>query len=875
MADGLKIFVSYAHEDERFKERLLTVLAGLRRRGLIQVWEDHQIGVGTRWESAIGQAMATCNMAILLVTDAFLASEFIRSQELTTLMGRQRTGEVRVVPIIIRPCLWQHESFAALQCLPANGRAIATFPEENGERDQIWTDIAGQIAQWAEAGRNFPGTVATNERPARTPAVETRESTDENDSRSPSFASRPMGANSPASGHSFAPASGWQGNTAAVTFQEMEWHIRRGSARRYQMELLAPRTGRRDANNGVISWQDVDTMSDLGVKLPAHGVALGATLFRSNNPLNEPLQSRLTEATPHRPLRLLLVLGESVPELLTLFWESLVLPGESHPITREGRVLVTRLLDRSEWPTAPLRPQGPLVVRYLSDAGSLTAAMTGIVQGMANLQCTPLELTDSPDAEGILEMLSAGCDLLFLSLDMSGSDENAQIQLMHPTGNATPPFSETRLANALGRINPPLRLLVLTPIPAPDGQMDPEKMQRLCGLAPILMAQGVQSVVVTPSPVAPARIADLWSFFLREIVADGRIDRASVAAWNDCCATSGQEPVTVPAVFTRIRSGRLWFVPGFREQGPGFDKWPALLSSIEYETCTPILGPALANYCLPSRREIARSWAKSFGFPKTGKEREDLAQVAQYMAVNQGWIFPRNAFAKMIYRELDALSRPETPTSPADARLRQEQEKGQPYRILANLPFPIYVTTDPTHLLRDALTQAGKFPRVELCRWNRDLLQLPSIYDETPRYRPDPQHPLIYQLFGNIGEPRSLVLTEDDYFSFLIGITRNRESVPRAIRAVLADSTLLFLGFSMEDWSFRVLFHSIMGQEGSERLRDYAHIAVQVDPEDGPMPDPEKARHYLETYFQNSRISIYWGNAETFTRDIQYRWREP
>ena len=87
--------------------------------------------------------------------------------------------------------------------------------------------------------------------------------------------------------------------------------------------------------------------------------------------------------------------------------------------------------------------------------------------------------------------------------------------------------------------------------------------------------------------------------------------------------------------------------------------------------------------------------------------------------------------------------------------------------MLADLPCPIYITTDMSTLLADALRAAGKDPQIELCRWNEDVEQLPSIYDDEPDYRPTEQRPLVYHLFGIHDEPDSMVLTEDDYFDYL------------------------------------------------------------------------------------------------------------
>ena len=76
----------------------------------------------------------------------------------------------------------------------------------------------------------------------------------------------------------------------------------------------------------------------------------------------------------------------------------------------------------------------------------------------------------------------------------------------------------------------------------------------------------------------------------------------------------------------------------------------------------------------------------------------------------------------------------------------------------------------------------------------------------------------------------------------------------------------------MDDWNFRVLFRSMMSQEGGGRRRGYTHVAVQIDPEESRILEPERARRYLEQYFGDASISIYWGGAHDFVKELQQHW---
>jgi len=77
----LKIFISYSHKDEEFKDELVTMLAGLQRRGIVDAWQDRRIDAGDGWNKSIEVAMKDCDLALLLVSSDFLASRFIQEEE--------------------------------------------------------------------------------------------------------------------------------------------------------------------------------------------------------------------------------------------------------------------------------------------------------------------------------------------------------------------------------------------------------------------------------------------------------------------------------------------------------------------------------------------------------------------------------------------------------------------------------------------------------------------------------------------------------------------------------------------------------------------------------------------------------------------------
>jgi hypothetical protein len=373
-----------------------------------------------------------------------------------------------------------------------------------------------------------------------------------------------------------------------------------------------------------------------------------------------------------------------------------------------------------------------------------------------------------------------------------------------------------------------------------------------------------------------ATLAKFMPAFFAELRRKGYLDGAMAAGRR---AVRDHPDWWMPVLFMRLRNGGIWYTQGFGKSR--LDKWPSLINDINRGRCTPILGPGVMDSLLGSRRELAQKWAETYHFPMAPYNREDLPQVAQFLAINQNLSFPRDMLIKdlqtLLLKRYGATLSEELKSGGGDigehlTRLisaigirRRESESNDPFRCLANLPISVYVTATQNDLLFDALKAAGKEPRLELCRWNRQTEEFPSL---EPDYRPDPSKPLIYYIFGRLNNSESLVLTEDDYFDFLIGATKNRDLIPSVVRNRLANSALLFLGFQLDDWNFRVLFRSIVTQEGGDRRRNYTNVAVQIDPEEGRIIEPEGARRYLETYFGQEDISIYWGNADDFAADL-------
>jgi hypothetical protein len=80
---------------------------------------------------------------LLLISAAFLNSDYCWDKEMVRAMRRHQKGDARVIPIIIRPVddSWQETIFGKLKALPTDGKPVTKW----SNRDSAWKDVAKGI----------------------------------------------------------------------------------------------------------------------------------------------------------------------------------------------------------------------------------------------------------------------------------------------------------------------------------------------------------------------------------------------------------------------------------------------------------------------------------------------------------------------------------------------------------------------------------------------------------------------------------------------------------------------------------------------------------------------------------------------------------
>jgi hypothetical protein len=638
--------------------------------------------------------------------------------------------------------------------------------------------------------------------------------------------------------------------------------------------------------------------------LPGQGALLTASLFGVPEVREEFLRALAVAESADVPLRLRLDIDENAGQLHALVWEAMRHPDRpDESLVMDGRVLFSRYLSSRRWPGVAERPKARLraVVAVANPTGEelqregerglapikVDEELRRARQGLSAFHTVELPSAGSTSLDGLVQELREETDIAVLVCHGYFTDEDKPepVLLLEKADGTAAATRGSQLVERLNQLRalPSLMILVSCQSAGTGGSGGEDDQRALAALGPRLAAAGVPAVLAMQGNVSMATMERFLPAFYKELRRHGLVDQAVAVARQ---AVQTRPDWWMPVLFTRLRSARVW------SDLDRFGRWPALLSHVSNGHCVAILGPAVADGILPSRQDIAARWAKQDRVPMASRDREDLAHVAQWLAVTQAPSYLYERLVSEFHKALRARAEPAPARPPVHGERDVAQlvrhvgarqraaDPAEPHKVLADLPLKFYLTTHPASFLEDALAEQGKAPAVAWCHWRDEVEAWPAedAYQQDPDHQPDPDHPVVFHLFGWLGDPASLVLTEDDYLDYVIAISSQKHLVPAPVWSALAGSALLLLGFRMEDWDFRGLLRIILNQEGGRRRSQFTHVAVQVDPDVAHTADPEKVHEYVNTYFQragkNVPITVYWGGVEEFLEELQRRLRQ-
>ena len=309
-----------------------------------------------------------------------------------------------------------------------------------------------------------------------------------------------------------------------------------------------------------------------------------------------------------------------------------------------------------------------------------------------------------------------------------------------------------------------------------------------------------------------------------------------------------------------------------------------IIDEIHNGHCVPFLGDGVNvssirhNYeGLPLRAEVARELVTRLELEDVPYP-DDLSRVALQGELELG----RN---RLIEKLKEIISDSNYEPSPL-------------LRTLAKLPFKLFITANYDRLLERALEEEGKdfktiiqlsqgFEKKWSEKWFNELEDYNGvlIYKIHGTFLNGSQYPnhfnkiddKSYTFLKNVLSSEQLIelcidqseaekfspiiVTEDDYIEFLtvVGMEIDKIGIPNLIKSKIAPSTLLFLGYSLEDWDFRTLYKGLIEKLPKHQAKK--SFVFQKDPSD-----------YWVNYWRERKVEIFNLHVYEFAEQLEYEY---
>jgi len=135
----VKIFLSYSHKDEEYIKEFIKHISPFK--GKTEIWYDRKLHPGSDFEEVIDNNLENADIVCLFISSNYLSSESCQKEKSKALEIKNKRI-IKVVPIILSPCLWmEEEELSKLLALPTDGKPISTFSNQ----DEGWVDVCNNI----------------------------------------------------------------------------------------------------------------------------------------------------------------------------------------------------------------------------------------------------------------------------------------------------------------------------------------------------------------------------------------------------------------------------------------------------------------------------------------------------------------------------------------------------------------------------------------------------------------------------------------------------------------------------------------------------------------------------------------------------------
>ena len=141
-----RIFISYAHKDKKHFKQITDYISVPLENAGFELWSDTKIEVGEFWDDQIKENISKAHIALVLVSQSFLNSNYCQSVEITNFIELRKEKGLIIFPVVLYSCEWkEHKWLSDTQFLPRDGKTFAANFRERWKGDELCNEILTQL----------------------------------------------------------------------------------------------------------------------------------------------------------------------------------------------------------------------------------------------------------------------------------------------------------------------------------------------------------------------------------------------------------------------------------------------------------------------------------------------------------------------------------------------------------------------------------------------------------------------------------------------------------------------------------------------------------------------------------------------------------
>lgn len=158
MGRNIHIFLIYTRENNDVMLHFLRHLKLLEEDFDLTIWHDDPIDPAQIWKPQNESHIHKTDIFLLLVSDAFMRSEFIRQLEFKMVIDRYKEEKSVVIPVIVDQCQWEIDfksddydfNLNELMVLPEDGRPLKSWNSQEQAHKHVTDYVRKVIAAYTE-----------------------------------------------------------------------------------------------------------------------------------------------------------------------------------------------------------------------------------------------------------------------------------------------------------------------------------------------------------------------------------------------------------------------------------------------------------------------------------------------------------------------------------------------------------------------------------------------------------------------------------------------------------------------------------------------------------------------------------------------------